>query len=77
MGGLEKSVPSPDDADFSVFDEDTKELLDEVYAVFGPYSVWKLANMTHEEPPWRETNVGGTIDHRTMTEYCKTQLTDE
>lgn len=29
-----------------------KELLDEVYQVYGQYSAWKLRNMTHEEAPW-------------------------
>ncbi|WP_207678513.1 Panacea domain-containing protein [Desulfonema magnum] len=32
-------IPSPTDTDFSVFDEETRSLLDEVHAVFGQYRV--------------------------------------
>jgi len=70
-------IPSPTDTDFSVFDEEIRSLLDEVYAVFGQYSAWKLANMTHEEPPWRDAAECGTITHDSMREYFKTLLTDE
>ena len=63
--------------DFSVFDEEIRSLLDEVYTVFGQYSAWKLANMTHEEPTWRDTAECGIITHNSMREYFKTLLTNE
>jgi uncharacterized phage-associated protein len=28
--------------------------LDEIYRVFGKFSAWKLREMTHREPPWKE-----------------------
>ncbi|RLC13584.1 MAG: hypothetical protein DRI57_15945 [Deltaproteobacteria bacterium] len=70
-------IPSPKDMDFSVFDEEIRSLLDEVYTVFGQYSAWKLANMTHEEPTWRDTAECGIITHNSMREYFKTLLTNE
>lgn len=48
------AIPPPDDMDFDLYDEETRGLLDEVYRVYGQFSAWKLRNMTHEEPPWKE-----------------------
>jgi len=69
------AIPAPDDLDFSVYDEKTRELLDEIHNVFGQFSAWKLRNMTHEEPPWKEVaDFAGTISHDSMREYFKTLL---
>lgn len=68
-------IPKPDDLDYSIFDERTREFLDEVYSVFGQYSAWKLRNMTHEEPPWRDASrSAGVISHHALREYFKTQV---
>jgi uncharacterized phage-associated protein len=48
------AIPEPSDFDLDNYDEETKALLDEVYSVYGQYSAWKLANMTHVEPPWKD-----------------------
>ena len=53
------SIPRPGDLDFSTFDAPTRELLDEVYSVYGQFSAWKLREMTHEEAPWKETYAQG------------------
>ena len=68
------AIPFPEEPDFSKIDQETKELLDEVYAVYGQFSAWKLRNMTHEEPPWKETFQGETISPEKMKSYFKTQL---
>ncbi|RLC22006.1 MAG: hypothetical protein DRI57_00895 [Deltaproteobacteria bacterium] len=70
-------LPKPDDMDYSVYDKDVRELLDEVYAVFGQFSAWKLMNMTHEESPWRDTPPSSVISCDSMNEYFKTQLCSE
>ncbi len=70
-------LPLPDDVDFSRYTPETRELLDEVYRVYGQFSAWKLRNMTHEEAPWihaREN--GGVISHEDMSQFFKTQLVD-
>src|SRR4051794_29010008 len=41
--------------DFSKFDPDTRDTLDEVYQAYGQFSAWKLRDMTHDEPPWKST----------------------
>lgn len=72
------SIPIPTKLDVSKFDENTTNLLNEVYAVFGQYSAWKLSQMTHREPPW--VNAVGkpdnTITHESLKAYFETQLED-
>ncbi len=69
------NIPPQDDMVFSIYTQDTRELLDEIYSVFGQFSAWKLRNMTHEEPPWRDASAtAGIIGHDALKEYFKTQL---
>jgi len=68
-------IPYPEDIKFSKYGKKTSAFLDEVYEVFGQYSAFKLRNMTHEEPPWKDAYKKGpnsTISHRSMREYFKT-----
>ncbi|NOT58990.1 MAG: SocA family protein [Acidobacteria bacterium] len=67
-------LPCPVDLDFSIYSPETKELLDEVYSVYGQFSAWKLRNMTHEEPPWKNTKLSEVISHDSMRDYFKTLL---
>ncbi|MCW6052279.1 DUF4065 domain-containing protein [Lyngbya sp. CCAP 1446/10] len=72
------AIPCPEDIDFSIYDEKTKSLLDEVYSVFGQFAAWKLRNMTQEEYPWKlASQNSGTITHQSLQEYFKTQLNCE
>ena len=68
------AISPTEDFDHSKFNEGTRELLDEVFKVYGQYSAWKLADMTHVEPPWAETPLGEAIPHSAMQEYFKTML---
>lgn len=71
------AIPRPTDMDFSIYDERTRELLDEVYQVHGQFSAWKLRSMTHDEPPWKTAIAnGGIITPSSMKEFFKTQLVD-
>lgn len=67
-------IPAPTNVDFSKFSSEIKEILDEVYDVYGQFSAWKLRNMTHEEAPWKNTEKGGVISLSSMSEYFKTQI---
>lgn len=68
-------IPRPNDLDFSRYENWVKELLDEVYAVYGQFSAWKLRNMTQEEPPWKNAvSDRGVIDRQAMKEYFGTLL---
>ena len=63
----------PEDVDFSLFDEGTKEFLNDIYCEFGQYSAWKLREITHNEPPWRDAytadNPGLEISHKSLIDY--------
>lgn len=68
-------IPIPEKFDLSIYDQHTQELLNEVNAVYGQYSAWKLRNMTHDESPWREAKESGkTISPSSMKEYFKTLI---
>lgn len=70
-------IPHPEGFNLGLVDTETAELLDEVYEVFGQFSAWKLRNMTHAEPPWKDVYVPGAsaeITRESMEEYFKTQL---
>ena len=69
------ALPKPENLDFSIYDAQTRDILDEVYAVFGQFSAWKLANMTHEEEPWRAASQsGGEISHESLKAFFKSQM---
>jgi uncharacterized phage-associated protein len=67
-------IPRPESLNFDKFDAQTREFLDEIYNVMGQFSAWKLRNMTHREPPWRDTFESGEkiISHKALRDYFKT-----
>lgn len=71
-------IPNPaGNFDPMSIDEGTRELLDEVYEVYGQYSAWKLRNMTHEEAPWADAYKEGpssNISHRALRNFFKTRV---
>lgn len=71
-------IPPPSNLDISNFDEETINLLNEVYAIYGQYSAWKLSQMTHLEPPWKRAAIktDKIITHESLKEYFRTQLED-
>lgn len=72
------SIDRPSDIDFRIYNDDVKELLDEIYAVYGQFSAWKLRNMTHEESPWKTfAPSNGVITHESMGKFFKSQLGSE
>lgn len=60
--------------DDSVLNEDEKELINEVYEVYGQFSAWKLRNMTHDETPWNNTKRSLEISRDELTNYFTTQV---
>lgn len=62
----------------AIRDEAVVDFLNEVYDVFGQYSAWKLRNMTHEEPPYKEAEDSqGEISRASMRRYFRRYLNDE
>ena len=70
------ALPLPTELDFSVLTEDEKEIIEEVYDVYGQFSAWRLRTMAYQEPPWCNTETCETISHACLVEYFKTQLLD-
>ncbi|HEY3297296.1 MAG TPA: type II toxin-antitoxin system antitoxin SocA domain-containing protein [Armatimonadota bacterium] len=75
----DKAIDPPTGIDFKKYNKRTREVLDEVYAVFGQFSAWKLRQMTHKESPWKETmdSGGGVITHQLLHEHFDTIVTHE
>ena len=61
------------EGDRDILDKDVQEFIDEVYSEYGRYSAWKLRQMTHMEPPWKDAyrvDVSGVvITHKAMIDY--------
>jgi len=70
------ALPVPENIDFSVYSEDEKNLINEVYTVYGQFSAWRLRQMTHDETPWNRTPRNQIISHDIMKDYFKSQLVD-
>jgi uncharacterized phage-associated protein len=51
-----RPIDPPSDFDFANYPPETQELLSAVYATYGQFSASKLWQMTHEEPPWKQTS---------------------
>jgi uncharacterized phage-associated protein len=63
-----------DDFNINIFSQEQKEILNDVYAVFGQFSAWVLRNKTHNEKPWKDTEKYKIIDPKLMQEYFLTQI---
>lgn len=44
-------------------------VLEWVYKEFGQYTAWALRNMTHEEAPWKTTNLNNVIGDDIIKKY--------
>lgn len=69
------AIPIPKNIDFDKYHDEIKEFLNEVYAVYGQFSAFKLSNMTHEEPPWKNTQLNQVISPESMKTYFQTRIT--
>ena len=67
-------IHSVDPDDYS---EDVRELLNEVYEVYGQFTAAKLRNMTHQEPPWLNTPDNAEIAREIMKPFFKTLLIED
>jgi uncharacterized phage-associated protein len=54
-----------------------REFLDEVYSVYGQFTASKLRDLSHSEPPWKDTPQSETIPHETMRTFFKTLLVND
>ena len=70
------SAPLPEPTEFPMIalDDAARSLLDEVHSVYGQFSAWRLREMTHAEPPWKDAVRNSVISHDAMKRYFKTRL---
>ena len=71
------ALPIPADCNAGALTPEETELLDEVYAVYGQFSAWKLRDLTHDEAPWKNSfreGINAPISHQAMQEFFRTQL---
>jgi uncharacterized phage-associated protein len=48
---------------------EVREILDTVSRVYGQFAPWKLRDMTHQEPPWRDTPQNQAIPRESLREF--------
>lgn len=70
------AIPVPKELDLSIFSEEESDLLEEVWNVYGQFSAWKLSNMTHEEPPWKDTKQDAVISKDALRSFFKTRINE-
>lgn len=51
-----------------------EDLFDQVYKVYGDFSAIGLMNLTHNESPWCNTEIGDVISKDKLKEYFLTRL---
>ena len=59
------------------YSAELRELLDEVFSVYGQFTATKLRNMTHQERPWIEAQMNGEISRDVMKQFFQTLVVDE
>lgn len=67
-------LPKPESVDFTELTTEQIDVINEVYNVYGQFSAWKLRQMTHEEPPWKDTFDNEEITPMALSKYFKTQI---
>lgn len=69
-------ISPPSNFDPEKIPAETRDFLDEVYDIVGQYSAWKLREMTHNEPPWKNTDKGEVIPQSAMRDYFQNLVDD-
>jgi len=71
-----KAIDYPTNTDFSDVDQQSLELINDVLDIYGQFSASALRNMSHEEPPWKQTANNEEITPEILKEYFITRITD-
>lgn len=70
-------IEVPEEIDFSDLTDKQKELLNEVYEVYGQFSAFKLMEMTHSESPWNETGRNEVISTDKLKLFFPTLVNED
>lgn len=60
--------------DLDKYSKETRELLDEVYSVYGQFTASKLRDLTHGEPPWINAAQSEEISQESMKTFFQTLI---
>ena len=69
-----RAIEPPQQFSTDDYSPEAREILDAVLVVYGQFSAWKLRDMTHQEPPWRDTPLDGEISHGTLAAFFSTVI---
>lgn len=69
-----RPLPRPETFDVVGVDPEARAVLDRVYAELGQFEAWRLRDMTHDEPPWRDTPHNETIPLDRLRDYFTSRL---
>jgi uncharacterized phage-associated protein len=69
-------IPPPESAPTGL-NGDQRDLIEEVFDVYGQYAALRLRNMTHDETPWKATPRNGEISHEIMKSFFSTRICQE
>ena len=64
-----RQIELEDDLKIEQFTKEEQKLLIGVYKTFGQYSAWKLRDMTHNESPWKDVNIGEIITKESIRAF--------
>lgn len=64
-----RQIELNEDVDVRKFSDEEQKLLVGVYKTFGQYSAWKLRDMTHNEAPWKNVNIGDIITKESIRAF--------
>lgn len=67
------AIVDESDIEFTL-SEPQKEMIADVYNVYGQFSAWKLRNMTHDEMPWGTTPKNAVISHEKLYQHFSAQV---
>lgn len=67
-------LPVPQNLNLSNYKPETKEVLDEVYQIYGAYTNSVLKNLAQNEPPWKNSSPREEISLNALNEYFQTQV---
>lgn len=68
------AIKKPKKEELVPLSKSERELINEVYKIYGQFSATKLMEMTHREKPWQEVGMNCVIKKDTMKSFFKTYL---
>jgi uncharacterized phage-associated protein len=67
----------PDNTEIVRFDDNIENMFRQVVKEYGQFSAVKLMEMTHEENPWKTTEINGVISKNKLSRFFITQVEDD